>query len=435
MPPRNSLVMDLLRLYQIPHSHSFIIFARLVKIFARLDFFCYNPARMKKIGILIERQRAYGRQLCEGVVHFAQARKDWTLNMLEWSDLQRPEYLKKFDGFIARLINDQVAETLQRVRKPIVDVYVSKERKGVASSDQLARRIGQMAVRHFVEHMFTRFAFFGHEGKRYSDLRKNAFIRCLQLNHFSCDVYKPPKSALRSFDEIVLQKERYQVGLERKAILRWLSRLEKPVAIFCSHDLRAYQLCDICRDIGIRVPTEVAILGVDNDSLVCNFTDPTLSSIDPNAEGIGFAAAEELEHLIDGHPPRSIRINPGQLIERGSTKTYPVNPPWLSDALVLIRGSVAKRLTATDVYKHVGKSHTLVNQAFHDVLNTTISREIAATRIAEAKRLLRTSLLPLSVVARQSGFASMEYFTNSFSAAVGQSPSVYRAGDVRGSSV
>ena len=391
--------------------------------------------RMKKIGILIERQRSYGRQLCEGIVRFAQSQKDWTLNMLEWDDLQQTEFLKKFDGFIARLINDQVAAPLQRTRKPIVDVYVSHERQGIASSDQLARRIGQMAVRHFVEHMFTRFAFFGHEGKRYSDLRKNAFIRCLQLNHFSCDIYKPPKSALKSFDEVVLRQERYQIGTERKAIIQWLSKLKKPVAVFCSHDLRAYQLCDICREIGIKVPSEVAILGVDNDSLICNFTDPTLSSIDPNAEGIGFAAAEELERLFNGEPPRSIHTQPVRLIERGSTKTYPVDPPWLSDALVLIRGSVAKRLTASDVYKHVGKSHTFVNQAFHDVLNTTISKEIAATRIAEAKRLLRSSLLPLSEIAKQSGFASMEYFTNSFSSAVGQSPAAYRAEAPRGHSL
>ena len=399
------------------------------------DTFCYNPVCMKKIGILIERQRAYGRQLCEGIVRFTQTRKDWTLSMLEWEDLKHPDRLRDFDGFVARLINDQVADTLQRIHKPIVDVYVSREREGIASSDQLARRIGQMAVRHFVEHMFTRFAFFGHEGKRYSDLRKNAFIRCLQLNHFTCDVYKPPKSALKSFDEVVLQQERYQVGAERKAIVRWLTKLEKPVAVFCSHDLRAYQLCDICRDIGINVPSEVAILGVDNDSLVCNFTDPTLSSIDPNAEGIGYAAAEELERLLNGEPPRSIRTRPSRLIERGSTRTYPVDPPWLSDALVLIRGSVAKRLTAADVYKHVGKSHTLVNQAFHDVLNTTISKEIAATRITEAKRLLRTSLLPLSEVAKQSGFASMEYFTNSFSSAVGQSPAAYRAEAPHGHSI
>lgn len=386
---------------------------------------------MKKIGILIERQRTYGRQLCEGVVRFAQTRKDWVLNMLEWEDLHHHERLKQFDGFIARLFNDQIAKNLQLTKKPIVDVYVNKERPGISSSDQLARRIGQMAVRHFIEHKFLRFAFFGHEGKRYSDLRRDAFVRCLKLNHFHCDVYKPPIAALRSFDEIVLRQERYQVGSEKKTIARWLSKLEKPVAIFCSHDLRAYQLCDICREIGYKVPAEIAILGVDNDSLVCNFTDPTLSSIDPNAEGIGFAAAEELERLFDGGTPRSIRIRPNQLIERGSTKTYPVDPPWLSDALVLIRGSIAKRLTAADVYRHVGKSHTLVNQAFHNVLNTTIAKEIAATRISEARRLLRTTLLPLPEIARKSGFASLEYFTNSFSAAVGRSPAAYREAETR----
>ena len=381
---------------------------------------------MKKIGILIERQRAYGRQLCEGIVRFAQERNDWVLNMLEWEDLQHIDRLKKFDGFIARIFDDQIATAIRMANKPVVDVYVSRERAGISSSDQLVRRIGQMAVRHFIEHKFTRFAFFGHEGKRYSDLRRDAFVSCLGLNHFTCNVYKPPKSALQAFDKVVLQNESYKVGSERRSIVSWLAKLTKPVAIFCSHDLRAYQLCSICREEGIKVPSDVGILGVDNDSLICNFTDPTLSSIDPNADGIGFAAAEELDRLLAGCAPQAIHTRPGRLIERGSTNTYPIKPPWLSDALVLIKGSVAKRLTAADVYKHVGKSHTLVNRVFHDVLNTTIVREIAATRITEAKRLLRSSFLPLSEVAKLSGFASLEYFTNSFSTAVGQSPSAYR---------
>lgn len=381
---------------------------------------------MRKVGILIERQRAYGRQLCEGIVRFMQTRNDWTLNMLEWEDLHSANRLRKFDGFIARIINDKVAQTFRQVNRPVIDVYVSRERMGVGTADQQPRLIGQMAVRHFIEHKFNRFAFFGHEGKRYSDLRRDAFVHCLKLNHFSCNVYQAPPSVLKDFDEVVLRKEIYRVGRERKSIVSWLSTLEKPIAVFCSHDLRAYQLCAICRDVGIRVPSDVAILGVDNDSLVCNFTEPTLSSIDPNAEGIGYAAAEELDRLFSGRAPRDRLIAPGCLIERASTKTYPVNPPWLSDALVLIKGSVARRLTASDVYKHVGKSHTLVNKAFRDVLHTTITREISDARIGEAKRLLRTSRLPISNVAKLSGFASIEYFTNAFSSAVGESPAAYR---------
>jgi len=381
---------------------------------------------MKKIGILIERQRGYGRQLCEGVVRFAQTQGDWALGMLEWDDLKRADRLKGFDGFIARIINDQVADVFRRTNKPVVDVYTSRLRPEFSSADQWARCIGQMAVRHFVEHRFTRFGFFGHEGKRYSDLRRDAFVHCLALNHFPCSIYQPPLSSLRHFDEVVLQKESYRIGAERKHIIRWLSKLEKPTAVFCSHDLRAYQLCAICRDEGVKVPSEVAILGVDNDALVCHFTDPTLSSIDPNADGIGFDAARELNRLLGGGTPQAIRTKPCGLIERGSTKNYPIDPPWLSDALVLIKGNVARRLTAADVYRHVGRSHTLVNQVFRNVLGTTVAKEIAATRIAEARRLLRASLLPLSEIARLSGFSSLEYFTNSFSAAVGKSPAAYR---------
>ena len=381
---------------------------------------------MRKIGILVERLRIYGRQLCEGIVRFSETKDDWVLNMLEWEDMRHAERLREFDGFIARIFNDKMADTFLRTGKPVVDVYVNRERREFSSSDQLATSIGQMAVRHFIEHKFERFAYFGHEGKRYSDLRREAFVHCLNLNHFDCDVYQPPCSIIDNFEENVLLKERYHVGSERKAIVRWMSRLPKPIAVFCSHDLRAYQLCSICRDEGVRVPSDMAILGVDNAPLICHFSDPPLSSIDPNAEGIGFAAAEELSKLFDGKKASSIAVPPNRVIERESTNVYPIAPSWLSDALVFIKSGVRQRLTAATVYERVGKTHTQVNRAFHDVLGTTVTKELAAARINEAKHLLVSTRLPLREISRFSGFSSTEYFTNSFTSSVGESPSAYR---------
>lgn len=382
--------------------------------------------RMKQIGIIIERQRAYGRNLCEGIVRFARERSDWSLNMFSFEDLRQARELRRCDGFIARVINDEIGDTLLGIGKPVVDVYVNRVRGEFASADQNADRIGELAVRHFLEHRFTRFAFFGHESHRYSDLRRDAFRRCLAAEGLDCEVYQPPKSIKFDFDRTVIYREQYRIGAEGRHILRWISRLEKPVAVFCSHDLRAYQLCAICREAGIAVPSEIAILGVDNDSLLCNFTEPTLSSIDPNAEGIGYAAAERLAGLFDGEAPRPSFIMPKGLVERGSTLAYPVNPPWLSDALVFIRANVANQLQARDVFERTGRSHTVVDRVFREVLGDTVARTIANSRIDEAKRLLGSSDLTLAEIAKLSGFASVQYFTNAFTEAVGQSPSVYR---------
>ena len=197
--------------------------------------------------------------------------------------------------------------------------------------------------------------------------------------------------------------------------------------MFASHDLRAYQLIKVCRELGIAVPSEVAVLGVDDDEILCNFTDPTISSIDPNACGMGFKAAETLAALMDGMEcPSVVRVKPTRLVERKSTATFPLDPPWLSDALVFIRANVRKRLSASDVYQHVGHSHTVVNDAFRKVLNTTVSKEIADSRMKEAHRLVSTTVLPFAAIAEMSGFASVQYFTRSFTAAYGKCPSQIR---------
>ena len=382
---------------------------------------------MKKIGILIERQRAFGRQLCSGIVQYAQTCDDWSLTMLDWDDLTCTSHLKGFDGFIVRLTNDDVAKTFAQTGKPLVDVFEGCTSQPFVKVIQDATCISQLAVRHFILHHFSTFGFFGHEGMAYSDMRRHAFVECLRLHRMGCFIYNTPASAIRNFEYNVMKKEKYSADSEERSIARWVKKLPKPIAVFASHDLRAYQLIKVCRELGVAVPSEIAVLGVDDDEILCNFTDPTISSIDPNACGIGFKAAETLAALMDGtHCPPIVRVKPTRLIERKSTAIFPLDPPWLSDALVFIRANVRKRLSALDVYRHVGHSHTMVNDAFRKVLKTTVSKEIANSRIIEAYRLVSTTTIPFVEIAKMSGFASVQYFTRSFTAAYGKSPSQIR---------
>jgi LacI family transcriptional regulator len=384
-------------------------------------------AAMRKIGILIERQRAFGRQLCSGIVKYAHTREDWTLEMLDFDDYARTSHLTKFDGFIARVINDDIAETFAKTGKPVVDVFEGCTSRPFVKVIQNATRISQLAVRHFILHHFSTFGFFGHEGMAYSDMRRKAFVECLRLHRMGCFIYRTPASAIRNFEYNVMKKEKYSADSEERFIARWVRRLPKPIAVFASHDLRAYQLIKICKGIGISVPSEVAVLGVDDDEILCNFTDPTISSIDPNAYGIGFKAAETLAVLMDGtNCPSIVRVKPTRLVERKSTAIFPLDPPWLSDALVFIRANVRKRLSASDVYRHVGHSHTVVNDAFRKILKTTVSKEISNSRLNEAYRLVRTTTIPFAEISELSGFASLQYFTRSFTAAYGKCPSQIR---------
>lgn len=382
---------------------------------------------MRKIGILIERQRAFGRQLCSGIIQYAQTRDDWSLTMLDWDDLAHASRLAEFDGFIVRVINDEIAKIFAKTGKPVIDVFEGDHAQPFVKVIQDAEDVSRLAADHFIQHRFTTFGFFGHEGVAYSDFRRDAFVETLRRHGHRCAIYHTPQTVIKNFEYAVMRKEMYSVGAETRSIANWVKKLPKPVAVFASHDLRAYQLIKTCREIGVSVPSDVSVLGVDDDELLCNFTDPTISSIDPNARGIGYKAAETLAALLDGaRCPPVVLVKPTRLIERKSTATFPLNPPWLSDALVFIYGNVRKRLSASDVYQHVGHSHTVVNDAFRKVLNTTVSKEISDSRLKEAHRLVSTTALPFSEVADLSGFASVQYFTRSFTAAYGKCPSQIR---------
>ena len=383
---------------------------------------------MATIGILIERQRTYGRRLCEGIIRFARERTNWTLRIVDFMNLPQIAHNKDIDGFIARVMDDRAEEQLRATGKPVVDVFFERPRMGFAAADQNALLVGQMAAQHFIEHRFTNFAFCGYNGRSYSDRRRDAIIQCLEQNHFGCAIYRTPPSALKDFNNSVVLQERFGFASDHRALATWISKLPKPVGVFCSHDMRAYHLAEACRSLRLQIPDEVAILGADDDELVCNFSDPPLSSIDQNAYGIGYAAAETLQSMLQnpGIVPPPVLIAPVHLIERESTRIYPVNPPWLSDALIFIRRNISGNLTASDVYAAVGKSHTLVDSAFRKTFGTSVQKTIIRTRLEEAKRLIRDTSLTLTEIAAKTGFSTVQYFCSSFSKACGSSPSAYR---------
>lgn len=383
---------------------------------------------MYRIGLFIERHWHYGRRACEGIAAFARGRGDWSAEFPDWSALAKPHALAAYDGIIARVWNRDAVEALAAAGKPVVDVYCGEAGTPFVSVDQNARLVGQLAARHFIEHRFTNFAFCGYARQRYSTTRREAFVRALKLNRYECHVFEDANFSPDDFGRQIIRRGDFGFGMSEKRLVRWIRSLPKPVAVFCAHDLVAWHLLRICKALGHRVPEDVALLGVDDDALLCDFSSPALSSIDPNPFGIGYAAAESLAKWMDRpsvRPPDRFPAPVG-LVERASTQTYPLNPAWLSDALVYIRRNVARNTTAADVFRHLGLSHTVVERAFRETLKSTVQREIAAVRVEEAKRLLEKTDQPIGVVAARAGFMSKSYFTAAFAAATGKTPLVWR---------
>ena len=381
--------------------------------------------------MLVERQRAYGRRLCEGAAAYACECQGISLGMLEWRDLDDARNLSGYDAFIVRVLDDRTDRILRRTRKPVVDVFYGKRRAGFGVADLDNVAIGNLAAEHFVSRGFREFAYCGYNGINFSDARRQAFVRKVGESGAVCHVFDAGKSDVKDFGENVVRGERYApMAYEARAILNWLRKLPKPVAIFCSHDLRAHQVLTLCQQAGICVPQEVAILGVDDDAILCGFTMPTLSSIDPNGFETGREAVRISHEMLQSNEvrrnPPQMFVKPLRLIVRESTEVYPVEPPWLADALVYIGRNATRGITAADVFAHVGFSHTAVASAFRRKLGITVQELLAKTRLEEACRLLRTGL-SVTDVARKSGFSSVQYFCRAFAAAHKMSPAAWQS--------
>jgi len=384
-----------------------------------------------KIGILVEITREFGRGICRGISELARQTGAFSPYLISPADIGKADVLRKYDGFVARVMNDRIAKALADARRPVVDIYYDKPRNGFAIVKTRHSRIGAIAAEHFLERRFKNFAFCGFAGGRFSDYCRAAFASSLAKRSVKCHAYKPDRRVRYDFNPQVLINERLQAAPDAKDVLRWLKKLPKPIGIFCPNDLRAWQILQICKQSEINVPREVAILGLDNDILVCGLANPMMSSIDPDTEAIGRCAAETLLEMI-AHPSLANRrlvrqVAPVGVVERDSTAVYPIEPTWLSDALVFINRNIANNLTAADVYREIGLSHTQVDKMFKAKLGTSVQKEIAESRLERARHLVETTRLPVLEIAPKCGFSTAQYLIRSFTKKFGVSPLAWRA--------
>lgn len=383
-------------------------------------------AETRRIGLLIERSRAFGRLMCEGIIAHAQDR-GWEIRYLEPDDLHGRE-IASFDGFIARVTTDRIAKLLVTTRKPVVDVFYNLPDYGFSIVKERHESIGRLAAEHFLDRRFKNFAYCPYGSGKTSVYCRTAYVQRLRRAGFACDVFASSSEIAYPSDSREIIGDRIAAPRDAQPLARWLKRLTKPAAVFCPDDLRAWQVLATCVRCGIKVPDEIAILGLDNDILICGGAHPMISSIDPNTREIGRVAAETLETLMTKSVRRPLirQVEPVGVMSRASTAIFPLDPPWLSDALIFIGRHATEGVSAADVLRHLGRSHTLVSRAFAKTLGTTVQREIARVRLETACTLLKTTSLPLEEIAARSGFATYTYFMQAFASALGQPPGAWR---------
>ena len=377
---------------------------------------------MKQIAVMIETSRAYGRALMEGIAAFAQKSGDWKLRSLANGCLAAAT-LRNYDGLIVRLADRKVAAAIKAAKLPAVDVYGDRPRtnaKAVPIADGDHRLTGSMAAEFFLKRGFRNFAWCGVDGLSFSDQRGRGFCEALEAKGFTPIRYTRPRR-IRS-DSSLFYDERLDRIPDTGELARWLRSLPQPTAVFCCHDYRAYQLMLVASDLGIRIPRELAVLGVDNDTTLCSFAPVPISSIDPNAFQVGFTAARMLQDVMDGRHAISSAVEPSRIVERESTEFIPVETPWLSDALMFIEKNYAHGISAADVVRITGRSSTFAERVFRQKTGFSIQACLTHTRMAEAVRLLTTTDKMVKEIALLCGYRSAQYFCRAFTSFHGRRP-------------
>lgn len=383
---------------------------------------------LPKVALLIGFSRNYRRGVLRGIANYTHTRSPWSCFTQEHG-LQNgiPDWLKtwKGNGIIACIDSQRTAKALLRVGCPVVDVLHNVRAVGIPTFDTDAGVVAKLVADYFFKAGFRHFAYCGYSGIPFSDRRAAGFVDYLATHQQKVAVFTVRSPRHPPLDILAAERQ----GIEREtAIVAWLRKQPRPLALFACNDIRGQQVLNACRRHGIKVPEEVSVMGMDNDEVLCSLCDPPLSSIEPDTERLGFEAAALLDRMMRGKRsvPGLIKIPPICVVERASSDVVPIEDPIAVAAVRYIRDHVHEGIAVKDVQAHVQRSRTDLEQRFRRWLKTSVSAEISRRRMDRVCALLQQTSLSLGEIARQSGFATTAHLCRLFKSRFQQTPSEYR---------
>lgn len=376
--------------------------------------------RLPKVALLIETSNSYARGLLRGIVSYIRENGQWSIYLSEHNRGDRPpKWLTEWkgDGIVARIENAAIAQVLKDVRIPVVDVSAARLLPNLPWFETDDAEIARLAFEHLRERGFRSFGYCGDSHFNWSNWRMDQFARLARAEGFECAIYKPSQGF--ALDD---EQQIDDIG-------RWLGTIRKPVGIMACYDLRGQQVLDACRRHGIAVPDEVAVVGVDNDDLLCELSHPPLTSVIPNTARTGYEAAKLLDQLMRNQPGDAEHphlIPPLGIATRQSTDTLAIEDRQLAKAVKFIRDRACEGINVADVLREVPQARRVLESHFKKTLGRTPHQEIIRVRLERVKRLLSETELTLDAIAERVGFSHVEYLSVAFKREVGMPPSKYR---------
>lgn len=324
----------------------------------------------------------------------------------------------KGDGIISRQISPDAVKQLRKRRLAAVDLSNFLPHLGVPRINSADFEIGRMAAKHFAERGYQNFGCCSYVEQHWSTQRWLGFADEVRFARGSCAIYEQPfRTHAHLWDE------------DQNRLASWLSNLPKPVGVLATNDLLGHHVLDACSRVGLLVPEQIAVLGVDNDELLCGLCNPPLSSVIPDPEQIGYEAAAWLDRIMQGEKPDPdaiLEVQPLGIAVRQSTDSFAVADPDIARALQFIREHACDGINVPDVLHHVSASRSWLERGFRTHIGRSPQAEIRRAQIDRCKELLKTTDLTLDRIAAMTGFKHCEYMSALFKRETGVSPGRFR---------
>ena len=380
-----------------------------------------------RVALLIESSRTSGRQFLRGIAAYARTHDRWTFFHEERAlGDPVPPRLKQWKphGIIVRLTGAKLIRQIRQMNVPTVDLYREDETPDIPGVAVDQNALLRMAVGHFLERGFKNFAYCGFTKVLFSELRADCFAKHLADRGLQGKVFSYP--GLRSRAGLAAIEAHAMHYADQ--LIDWIGRQPKPLALLACNDERAQQVLALCRQVGIAVPDQVAVLGVDNDDVECELCNPPLSSIDPNFGQIGYRAAELLDQMMKGRvpPPSRILVPALCVVARRSTDVLAVDDTDAAEAIRFVRERACRGISIEDVMSHVSASRSTVQRWFEKHLGRSPAIEITRVQVQHIQESLRATSMTLGEIAHSTGFTHVESMQRTFKRTVGLTPGQYR---------
>jgi LacI family transcriptional regulator len=383
-----------------------------------------------QVALLLETSTEYGRGLLRGIVRYSRLQGPWSLYVAPGHLEQVLPRAKSWrgTGIIARIRSPEMAKLIRATGLPFVASSLDESRSsgrdnkfGEIRTNSAA--IARMAAAHLVERSLRHYAFCGFVGSGWSLRREEAFARYLADLGFACQTHR---IELANWMQRPNWIETWED--EQPILIEWLKSLPKPVGLMACNDICGREVLQACAVAGLRVPDDVAVVGADNDELMCELSNPPLSSVALDLEKAGYEAARLLDNLMSDHLTGGyvIEVEPVYVVTRQSSDVIAQRDPCVATALRFIKDHAGHGISVPDVVAHVGVSRRTLERRLLRSLGRSISSQITQYRLERAKRLLLETDLPSHRVATGAGFGSTKTFNRVFRRAVGVPPIHFR---------